>query len=173
MEVIVKFAKPQNSHYANNDYTNSDAIIKNVRYIFRGARKLPKKSRVYGVVGSPFKDEIMIEKDFKKIKALYSSLDGVQVKHIIISMEKSSLCSRKQLEKYISKLCDFFSDKHQVAYALHQNDSVNYQIHLIINTTGINGKRLHISGKDWALFKKQAKKYWKKYSRYYTYEEYS
>ena len=167
----MKFAKPQNSQYADNDYSNSDAILKAVSYIFKGARKLPKKSRIYGVIGSPFTDEVMIEKDFKKIKSLYPATDGTQIKHIIIAMENSSLCTRKQLEKYIAKLCDFFSDKHQVAYALHQKDSGNYHIHLIINTTAINGKRLHISGRDWYLFKKHAEKSWKKYSQYYTCEE--
>ncbi|WP_026520408.1 relaxase/mobilization nuclease domain-containing protein [Butyrivibrio sp. FCS006] len=172
MGLIVKFAEPQNKNYSKNNYSNHDAIKKTVNYIFEGAKKLPKKERIYGVIGSAYTDASMVEKDFKKIKALYFS-EGSLVKHIVVSMDDSSQCSRKLLEKYIAKLCDFFSEKHQVAYALHKYDSGNYHVHLIINTTGINGKRLHISGKDWALFKKQAEKYWKKYSRYYTYEEYS
>lgn len=83
-------------------------------------------------------------KEMMEVKEFYGKFDGRSALHGIISLDE--LESNIERAPELMKLCeDFLREvfpEHQAIYAVHTNTE-NMHIHFIVNSVGLNGKKIH------------------------------
>lgn len=86
--------------------------------------------------------------EMMQVKEFYGKLDGRVATHGVISLDESE-SDPKNAGKLMLLLDDLMQEvfpEHQVVYAVHTNTE-NLHIHFIINTVGLNGKKIHMDKK--------------------------
>ncbi|MDD3138687.1 MAG: relaxase/mobilization nuclease domain-containing protein [Lachnospiraceae bacterium] len=86
--------------------------------------------------------------EMMQVKEFFGKLDGRVATHGVISLDEEESDS-KNAGKLMLLLNDLMQDifpQHQVVYAVHANTD-NLHIHFIINTVGLDGKKIHMDKK--------------------------
>ncbi len=91
-------------------------------------------------------DEMMLVKEF------YGKTDGRVAMHGIISLdaEESQIKNAGKLMLLVDDLMQELFPEHQVVYAVHTNTD-NLHIHFVVNTVGLDGKKIHMDNEFMAL----------------------
>ncbi len=91
-------------------------------------------------------DEMMLVKEF------YGKTDGRVAMHGIISLdaEESQIKNAGKLMLLVDDLMQEIFPEHQVVYAVHTNTD-NLHIHFVVNTVGLDGKKIHMDNEFMAL----------------------
>ena len=120
-----------NVNQLGNELTYVTNEIKTVAGLYVGCRHISDISHAT--------DEMM------QIKEFYGKLDGRVATHGIISLDASESDSKNaaKLMELLNELMESIFHKHQVVYAVHTNTE-NLHIHFIINTVGLDGKKIHM-----------------------------
>lgn len=86
--------------------------------------------------------------EMMQVKEFYGKLDGRVATHGVISLdeEESDPKNAGKLMLLLNDLMEEVFPQHQVVYAVHTNTE-NLHIHFIINTVGLNGKKIHMDNK--------------------------
>lgn len=136
----IKFPKGQ--------YSNAKAIENLINYIFN-TNKTPNK-----IVGStgvyPIERKRLI-KEFIEVQTKYRNCKGRKIIHFIItfSEEESKRLEILDYQKIGYAVADYFDkQKHQVAFALHENKP-NLHIHFAVNPVNyMSGKKYRLQYKE-------------------------
>ncbi|MCF0127101.1 MAG: relaxase/mobilization nuclease domain-containing protein, partial [Pseudobutyrivibrio sp.] len=86
--------------------------------------------------------------EMMQVKEFFEKTDGRVATHGIISVDAAE-SDPKNAGKLMALLNDLMEEifpKHQVVYAVHTNTE-NLHIHFIINTVGLDGKKIHMDKK--------------------------
>lgn len=120
-----------NVNQLGNELTYVTNEIKTLSGLYVGCRHISDISHAT--------DEMMQIKDF------YGKLDGRVATHGIISLDASESDPKNaaKLMELLNELMESIFPKHQVVYAVHTNTE-NLHIHFIINTVGLDGKKIHM-----------------------------
>lgn len=120
-----------NANQLRNELTYVTNEIKTVAGLYVGCRHISDISHAT--------DEMM------QIKEFYGKLDGRVATHGIISLDalESDPKNAAKLMELLNELMESIFPKHQVVYAVHTNTE-NLHIHFIINTVGLDGKKIHM-----------------------------
>ena len=120
-----------NANQLGNELTYVTNEIKTVAGLYVGCRHISDISHAT--------DEMM------QIKEFYGKLDGRVATHGIISLDASESDPKNaaKLMELLNELMESIFPKHQVVYAVHTNTE-NLHIHFIINTVGLDGKKIHM-----------------------------
>lgn len=83
--------------------------------------------------------------EMMQVKEFYGKLDGRVATHGIISLdtEESDPANAGKLMLLLNDFMEDLFPEHQVVYAVHTNTE-NLHIHFIINTVGLDGKKIHM-----------------------------
>lgn len=163
-DLIIKFAK--NPDDKNSHYYDRNAVNDVIKYIYRGAKKLPPNHQIFGAVGVGAAGVDGAIEDFYKVKSVYKKENYLQLKHIIISMQKKPNLPTRKIRKKVIKTAMFFSPEYQVYYGVHYDEErqCNFHIHLAINSVNcLNGKQINLKSKMFQRFKKKANRIWSDY----------
>lgn len=156
--VILKICKAGKG----DGYRNSDAVEKTIAYILRENAR--KKDNLWGSIGTFGKDEAGIIEDFYKLKRLYGKMDGVQVKHLVLSWSKKPDVSRKKMRKLLIQTLGYWGKDYQAVYAVHdENPEEGYHMHIILNSVSNDGYKIQITGKEKKEFRVKFNKIWNPY----------
>lgn len=150
-------------------YSNVDAVENVINYIYKGAKnELPPGERIYGAIGCGSTRKKEVIDAFKKIKKVYKKMDGLQLKHIVVSFGRKPDVSVKIIRRAVEDIVRFFANgeipegNFLVAYGVHYNKAENYHLHICVSSVSNKGKRLNIKGKVLKRFKDYVDKIWKK-----------
>lgn len=83
--------------------------------------------------------------EMMQVKQFYGKLDGRVATHGIVSLDASESDPRNagKLMELLNELMEKVFPDNQVVYAVHTNTE-NLHIHFIINTVGLDGKKIHM-----------------------------
>lgn len=83
--------------------------------------------------------------EMMQVKQFYGKLDGRVATHGIVSLDASESDPRNagKLMELLNELMEKVFPNNQVVYAVHTNTE-NLHIHFIINTVGLDGKKIHM-----------------------------
>ena len=83
--------------------------------------------------------------EMMQVKEFYGKLDGRVATHGVISLdeEESEPKNAGKLMMLLNDLMQEVFQQHQIVYAVHTNTE-NLHIHFIINTVGLDGKKVHM-----------------------------
>ena len=86
--------------------------------------------------------------EMMQVKEFFGKMDGRVATHGIISLDASESDPRNagKLMQLLNDLMESIFPEHQVVYAVHTNTE-NLHIHFIINTVGLDGKKIHMDKK--------------------------
>lgn len=86
--------------------------------------------------------------EMMEIKEFYGKLDGRVATHGIISLDEfeSDIKNAGKLMLLVEELMQEIFPQHQVVYAVHTNTE-NLHVHFVINTVGLDGKKIHMDKK--------------------------
>ena len=86
--------------------------------------------------------------EMMQVKEFFGKMDGRVATHGIISLDASESDPRNagKLMQLLNDLMESIFPEHQVVYAVHTNTE-NLHIHFIINTVGLDGKKIHMDRK--------------------------
>lgn len=86
--------------------------------------------------------------EMMQVKEFFGKLDGRVVTHGVISLdeEESNPKNAGKLMLLLNELMQEVFPQNQVVYAVHTNTE-NLHIHFIINTVGLDGKKIHMDNK--------------------------
>lgn len=86
--------------------------------------------------------------EMMQVKEFFGKMDGRVATHGIISLDASESDPRNagKLMPLLNDLMESIFPEHQVVYAVHTNTE-NLHIHFIINTVGLDGKKIHMDKK--------------------------
>lgn len=86
--------------------------------------------------------------EMMQVKEFFGKLDGRIATHGVISLdeEESDPKNAGKLMLLLNDLMQVVFPEHQVVYAVHTNTE-NLHIHFIINTVGLDGKKIHMDNK--------------------------
>ncbi len=121
----------------NNDYKyyNTDAKEKTIEYILN-----PKKTKS-GFIGGIGVSDICPAESMMLVSEYFNKADGVQLRHYVISFDKSELKNPKIANDIACKISTYIGRLYQVVFAVHQ-DEENLHIHFVANTVSyIDGHR--------------------------------
>ncbi len=90
--------------------------------------------------------------EMMQVKEFYQKTDGRVAMHGIISLdaEESQIENAGKLMLMVDDLMQELFPEHQVVYAVHTNTD-NLHIHFIVNTVGLDGKKIHMDNEFMAL----------------------
>ena len=112
--------------------------LKTLDGLYIGCRQVSDVSRAV--------DEMM------QVKEFYQKTGGRVAMHGIISLdaEESQIENAGKLMLLVDDLMQELFPEHQAVYAVHTNTD-NLHIHFIVNTVGLNGKKIHMDNEFMAL----------------------
>lgn len=86
--------------------------------------------------------------EMMQVKEFFGKMDGRVATHGIISLDASESDPRNagKLMQLLNDLMESIFPEHQMVYAVHTNTE-NLHIHFIINTVGLDGKKIHMDRK--------------------------
>ena len=90
--------------------------------------------------------------EMMQVKEFYQKTDGRVAMHGIISLdaEESKIENAGKLMLLVDDLLQALFPEHQVVYAVHTNTD-NLHIHFVVNTVGLDGKKIHMDNEFMAL----------------------
>jgi len=90
--------------------------------------------------------------EMMQVKEFYQKTDGRVAMHGIISLdaEESQIENAGKLMLLVDDLMQELFPEHQVVYAVHTNTD-NLHIHFVVNTVGLDGKKIHMDNEFMAL----------------------
>jgi len=93
-------------------------------------------------------DISMATEEMMQVKEFFGKLDGRVATHGVISLDEKESDPKNagKLMFLLSELMERVFPEHQVVYAVHTNTE-NLHIHFIINTVGLDGKKIHMDKK--------------------------
>ena len=124
----------QNVNTLGNELVYVTNVMKTVAGLYVGGRHISNIAHAT--------EEMM------QVKEFYGKLDGRVATHGIISLdtEESDPHNAGKLMELLNDLMARIFPEHQVVYAVHTNTE-NLHIHFIINTVGMDGKKIHMDKK--------------------------
>ena len=86
--------------------------------------------------------------EMMQVKEFFGKLDGRVATHGVISLDEAESDAKNagKLMFLLSELMERIFPEHQVVYAVHTNTE-NLHIHFILNTVGLDGKKIHMDKK--------------------------
>ena len=86
--------------------------------------------------------------EMMQVKEFFGKLDGRVATHGVISLDEAESDAKNagKLMLLLSELMERIFPEHQVVYAVHTNTE-NLHIHFILNTVGLDGKKIHMDKK--------------------------
>ena len=97
------------------------------------------------VGGRHISDIAKATEEMMQVKEFFGKMDGRVATHGIISLDESESDPKNagKLMQLLDDLMQQLFPEHQVVYAVHTNTE-NLHIHFIINTVGLDGKKIHM-----------------------------
>ena len=149
-----KVGKPLDLYDVNqigNELTYVTNDIKTIQGLYVGSRHITDIARA--------KEEMM------QVKEFFDKTDGRVVIHGILSLdhEESDIRNSGKLMLLVNDVMQEVFPQNQVIFAVHTNTD-NLHIHFVINTVGLDGKKIHMDKKFMhEVFNVAVNKYAKKY----------
>ena len=126
------------------DLCNVNQIGNEITYV---VNDMKTASGLY-VGGRHISDIKHATEEMMQVKEFFGKMDGRVATHGIISLDASESDPRNagKLMQLLNDLMESIFPEHQVVYAVHTNTE-NLHIHFIINTVGLDGKKIHMDKK--------------------------
>ena len=110
-----------------DQYTNSEAIERGIKYIYRGDEKKMLPICCYGCITYPPTCKSLIQ-DFYTVRLKQTEQSEQQIRHFIISF----LADFDRMYQFADRVAKLFSQEYQVCYAYH-NDINHPHFHYIVS----------------------------------------
>lgn len=118
-----------------NKYYNTDAKENTIEYI------LDFNKAKHGFVGGVGVSETCPAQSMMLVSEHFNKTDGVQLRHYVVSFDKSELKNPKIANDIACKISAYIGQLYQVVFAVHENKE-NLHIHFVVNTVSyIDGRR--------------------------------
>ncbi|MBE6035132.1 MAG: hypothetical protein E7222_10615 [Clostridiales bacterium] len=123
------------------DITNANQLSNELTYV---TNEIKTASGLY-VGGRHITDISHSVEEMMQVKDFFGKLDGRVATHGVISLDESESDSKNagKLMELLNDVMEEVFPNHQVVYAVHTNTE-NLHIHFILNTVGLDGKKIHM-----------------------------
>lgn len=118
------------SKFVNKSYDDSNSVFDLINYIMNPVHAI---SQLYGGIATSYLSPVIAAIEFWTVKKAYHKEEGRQIKHLIISFDKSEHVNNFRALNLGYLIAQYFQNKYQIVFAVHENQP-NIHIHFIINT---------------------------------------